>query len=369
MKKILFIIKNLNGGGAEKVLINLFNNIDYTKYKVDLLLLVEEGPYLDKVNKNVNVKSIIPKKKIINIVYRSIISRTYSRFPKLIAKKFIGKRYDIEIAFLEGGSTKFLGESHNTVSKKIGWIHSDLKKHRQLSMEVEYNLYNKIDKIVCVSEQARDSFIELYPQYKSKVEVIYNLIENENILKLSKENVLYEFKHNTIVSVGRLTKAKRYDLLIKAHKLLIQDGIDAELIILGEGELRSDLENLIKELKIEDKVKLLGFHENPYPYIKNSTIYAMASDYEGFSLVVAEALILGKSVVSTNCTGVSELLGNGEYGELVDIGNEYMMKDRIKELLLNTEKRELYEKKALERSKIFDKNKVINQIQELLDNI
>ena len=361
MKKVLFVMRNLVGGGAEKVLIDILNEIDYNKYNIDLLLIEETGVYLSKVNKNVNMKSIIPinkfSNKLINRVYRSIVSRTYSKFPKLIANLFIGKKYDIEIAFLEGGSTKFLYQSPNKNSKKIGWIHSDLKKHRQLSM----------DKIICVSQQSKDSFIELYPQYKHKVDVIYNIIDRDEIIKLSKINLEYEFIKDTVVSIGRLTDVKRFDLLIKAHKLLIEDGLDANLIILGDGELRYNLENLIKELNLQDSIKLLGFCDNPYPYIKNAKVYAMASDHEGFSLVIAEALTLGKAIVSTNCIGPAELLGNGKYGELVDIGNEYMIKEKIKDILLNKEKREFYQNKALDRSKIFDKYKTIKQIEKILD--
>jgi glycosyltransferase involved in cell wall biosynthesis len=370
MKKLLFIITNLGGGGAEKVLINLLNNIDYNKYKVDMLLISRQGVYLDKVNKNVNVKYIIPKDDnggIIQDIYRRFRYRLYTDYPKLMAKMLIGNKYDVEIAFLEGAPTTFLSYSPNRSSKKVAWVHTDLTKHRTMSYEMEREIYKTIDNVICVSKQSRDKFIDMYPEYHNKANVIYNLIDKENIKKFAEEKIRFNFNENSIVAIGRLTRLKRFDILIKAHKLLLNEGINNNLVILGEGELREELETLVKELDVEESVTMPGFIKNPYPFIKNGDLFVVSSDYEGFSLVVAEAMTLGKAIVSTDCTGPSELLGYGEIGVLVDRGNEFAMKDRLKELFLDKNLRHYYEQKAIERSEMLNKEMVMNNIYNLLD--
>ncbi|WP_157774327.1 glycosyltransferase [Priestia aryabhattai] len=370
MRKVLFIINNLGGGGAEKVLINILNNIDYTQYQIDLLLLVEEGVYLDKVNKNVNLKTVIPRKKsnkLFHRLYRYCSYKLYKLHPRISASLLIGKKYDLEISFLEGPSTIFLSHSPNKKSKKVAWIHADLVEHRTMSYEKERKIYKVIDEIVCVSHQCKNKILELYPEYNKKLKVIYNLIDKDEILRLSNEKIDFTFDENTIVAVGRLTKVKRFDILIRAHRLLRNEGIKSKLVILGEGELRNELEELVKNLHLEDTVYMPGFVENPYPYIKNGDIFAVSSDHEGFSLVVAEALTLEKAIVSTNCTGPTELLCNGEFGIIISRENEIALKNSLKELLLNKRLREEYERKALKRSEILSKQQVMNLIYKLID--
>jgi glycosyltransferase involved in cell wall biosynthesis len=370
MKRILFIITNLGGGGAEKVLINILNNLDYDKYKVDLLLISRQGLYLDKVNKNVNIKYVLPNqedKGILQDLYRRFRYRIYTEYPQLMAKMLIGKKYDVEIAFLEGAPTKFLTYSHNRSSKKVAWVHIDLTKHRTMSYEMEREIYKNIDDVICVSQQSRDKFIDMYPEYRNKAKVIYNLIDKENIKTFAEEEIQFNFNENSIVAIGRLTGQKRFDILIRAHKLLLNEGINNNLVILGEGELRSELETLVKELGVEESVLMPGFIKNPYPYIKNSDLFVVSSDYEGFSLVVAEAMTLGKAIVSTDCTGPSELLGYGEFGVIVDKGNQHTMKDWLKDLLTNKDLRVSYEHKAIERSEILNKETVMNNIYNLFN--
>ncbi len=367
-KSILIIQESLGGGGAERVLINILNKIDYTKYSVDLLLLFEEGVYLKKVPENVNVKRVWkgndngPIKKYIRKVKRTII-----RFcPKIIYKLFVKDKYDVEIAFVEGLSTMVLANSTNDKSKKISWVHIDLKKHRTMSIEKERKYYKKIDNIVCVSNDSKKVFDELYNEYRNKSTVIYNMINKQEIESLSNESVNYTFETPTVVAVGRLTDQKRFDILIQAHKKLIDEGIVHNLLILGTGPNESELSKLINKLGLKDTVKLLGFIENPYPYIKNATAYAMSSDFEGLPLVIAEALVLGKAIVSTKCTGPNELLKDGEYGIVCEIGDVDGLKNGIKNLLINYELRDEMGKKSLIRSEIFNEEKVLSEIQKLM---
>lgn len=366
MKKILFIMYNLAGGGAEKVLIDLLNNIDYTRYEVDLLLIRKEGVYLNSINKNVKVKSIIPCNKNKNSLHLRLMSLMYAYFPKTLVSHIIGKKYDVEIAFLEGETSKIATYSKNKHSKKISWIHTDLEKYITMSREEEEKIYDLTDTIVCVSNKCKDSFNNIYPQYKDKIKVIYNLIDMENIINKSKEKLKDNKKY--ILAIGRLVKEKRFDRLIKSYKLLLDEGFSEELIILGEGELRGELETLIKKLGLTEKVHLQGFKKNPYQYIKNCSVFVVPSEFEGFSLVVAEAMILGKAIVTTDCVGPSELIDYGKHGILIpNNDNETSLKEGIKEILRSEEDKQFYEQKSLERSKIFNKDKFMDEFYKLVD--
>lgn len=376
MKNIVFIMPNLGGGGAEKVIINILNNIDYKEFKVTLLLHCKDGIYIDQINKNVKLKYIYDPNKFIynNIfkyahgIYYRIIMFLYNNFPKLLYRVLIGNKNKTEIAFLEGEPIRFLNNSSNNTSKKIAWIHTDIKSFDEERINKERYYYKRIDSIVCVSNDALNSFKEVYPEYGNKVEVIYNLIDSSEIVKKAKEYIDYKFNKNTIIAVGRLIDEKRFDVLIKAHKLLLDDGVENNLIILGEGFKRDNLNILIKNLNVESTVKLLGFKRNPYSYIDRSDIFVLSSDIEGFPLVVCEALCLGKAIVSTNCTGPVELLDNGEFGLVCNKNNELELKENLKKLLLNTEIKEFYENKSLERSKIFNIKNSMNTIYSIINN-
>lgn len=372
MKKILFIMRTLDGGGAEKVLINILNNINYKKYNVTLLLINKQGIYMKDINKNVKIEFIYDPKKFSSRIMQSLYYRItmflYYKTPKFMCKLLINNKYDVEIAFLEDEVTSFLSKNSNKKSKKIAWVHTDLKKYDIEKREKMRIDYMNFDKVICVSRETKTIFNELFSEYKDKSQVIYNIIDSKKIFSLAKKGIEYKFKESTLIGVGRLVKEKRFDLLIKAHKMLIDEGIENELIILGNGYEEVSLKNLIKELKLEKSVKMLGFIENPYPYIAKSDILIITSDYEGCPLVLSEALTLGKPIISTKCNGPNELLNHGEYGYMVDRDNIVQLKNSIKELLLDHEKRSLYKNKSLERANMLIENNIMNEIYSLLDS-
>lgn len=369
MKKILIAQYSLGGGGAEKVLIDILNNIDYKEYKVDLFLLRKEGVYLDRINKNVRVFSVLDKfnfkeeklDKLLND-FRFLLVKFFS---KVVHRITVGNSYDIEIAFVEGLTSKFIGDSSNKASKKLAWVHIDLEKYKPIKEFFQKRFYPKFNKIVCVSEESKRVFEKLYPDLNNKTVVLYNLIDSKEIIEFSNQNIDYTDELPVVIGVGRLSTQKRFDILIKAHKLLLDEDIKHKLLILGEGDKRKELEALIKELGVGDTVDLHGFVRNPYPYIKNAQIFAMSSDFEGLPLVVCESLVLGKPIVSTRCTGPTELLDYGEYGILVECNNEVQLKNGLKELLTNKEAYNNYCEKSLERSKIFDAKEAMKNLYDL----
>lgn len=351
MIKILFFIETLSGGGAEKVLQNLVNNMDKEKFDITVQTVWREDPekYL---NKNIKYKYIYPcYSKINNYKYRlSVLLKT-------IYPRYIKDSYDIEVAYLECGATKVISTSTNENAKKIAWVHCDLSKKISNINEFKrksVRWYKKFDKVVCVSRDVEKSFKSIYGN-EFDTEVIYNAIDDYSIIEKADEatdDYFFDEKSPTIVSVGRLSKEKRFDRLIEAHKLLLDNGISNNLLIIGEGDERDVLEQIIISSGVQSTVTLAGFKGNPYPYIKKADLLACSSDFEGFSSFVAEGLILGKAIVTTECNGMEELLGNSQYGIITNCDTKALSKG-IERLLADSILKEEYERNATERAKSF----------------
>ena len=351
MIKILFFIETLSGGGAEKVLQNLVNNMDKEKFDITVQTVWKENPekYL---NKNIRYKYIYPYySKLNNYKYRlSVLLKT-------IYPRCIKDNYDIEVAYLECGATKVISTSTNKKAKKIAWVHCDLSKKISNINEFKkksVNWYKQFDKVVCVSQDVEKSFKSIYGD-EFDTEVIYNAIDDYSIKEKADETTddySFDKKYPTIVSVGRLSKQKRFDRLIEAHKLLLDNGIMNNLLIIGEGNEREDLEQFIISSGIQSTVTLAGFKSNPYPYIKKADLLVCSSDYEGFSSFVAEGLILGKAIVTTDCNGMNELLGDSQYGIITECDAKALSKG-IKKLLADNSLKEEYERNAMERGRGF----------------
>lgn len=370
-KKILIAQYSLGGGGAEKVLIDILNNVDYSKYEISIFLLRKEGVYLNQLNKNVNIltpmNNVNFKNNKLNDKLNDVRFLFIKFLPKVVHKLVVGNEYDVEIAFVEGLTSKFIVDSCNKKSKKIAWVHIDLEKYKPIKEFFQKRFYPKFDLIACVSEDSKRVFEKLYPSLSNKTKVVYNLIDSKKIIELASEEVKFIEEVPTIIGVGRLSIQKRFDVLIKAHKLLIDDGIKHKLLILGEGNKKNELESLINELGVKETVDLHGFVNNPYKYIKKSKVFAMSSDFEGLPLVVCESLVLGKPIVSTRCTGPTELLADGEYGLLVDCDDEKQLKESLKLVLTDEKIADYYSKKSLERSIIFDTKEAINNIYDIFE--
>lgn len=212
----------------------------------------------------------------------------------------------------------------------------------------------------------------MYPEISDKCLTIYNPIIVEDILIKAqrKEKVFNDNSKIKIVSVGRLARQKGFDILLEAHKKLIDEKIEHEVYILGnDGGEKEYLIKKIKEYNLENSFFLIGFKENPYSHIKQADIFVSVSRYEGYSLVIAEAICLEKPIISTKCVGPNELLDNGKYGIMIEPENVEELSNAIKNLILNSELRKKYETLSLERRKIFNKNEIFEQIENLIDNL
>ncbi|MGL5798227.1 MAG: glycosyltransferase, partial [Cetobacterium sp.] len=175
-----------------------------------------------------------------------------------------------------------------------------------------------------------------------------------------------------IIAVSRLdTNQKDYETLFKGYKKYLENStIKEKLYIVGDGPSKSEIKKMISDLKLEDNIILLGMKKNPYIWIKNSKLFVHSSKYEGFGLVLVEALSLGKVVISSNCeVGPKEILQNGKYGKLFNVGNFNELSDCLFQILSNSLNKEKYEKLSEKRAEDFNVKKVIKEYEELIDNI
>lgn len=362
MIKILFFIETLSGGGAEKVLQNLVNKMDKGKFHITVQTVYKENPK-GLLNENIRYKYIYPEySRLNNYKYR------LATMLKMIYPLYIKDDYDIEVAYLECGATKVISTSKNKKAKKVAWVHCDLSKKMSNIDEFKaksIKWYKNFDKVVCVSKGAEKSFISIYGK-EFDTETLYNVIDDCDIRKKAEQKTdesIFDEETPVIVSVGRFSKEKRFDRLIETHKMLLDEGISNKLVIIGDGAERENLEQIIKDLQVQASVKLTGFKSNPYPYMKNGDLLVCSSDYEGFSSIVAEGLILGKAIVTTNCTGMVELLGSSQCGIITDCDAK-ALSEGIKKLLTDEEMKKEYERKALERSKSFSVEASVKATEE-----
>ncbi len=353
MKKILFVINNLKCGGAEKALISLLETIDYSKLDVDLLLFKQEGIFMSKIPSQVNllmepenykyfdmsvkkaVKGLIKKGKF-NIALARILSLYVFKTEKsrVVVEQKVWKylsmaftkldtEYDVAIGYLEKNPIYFCVDKVKA-KKKIGWIHNDYEK-LGMDKKIDNKYFSKLDYVFTVSEECLKVLKMVFPQYDRKFRLMHNIVSEKTIKKLSLEEISdidFNNKNINIISVGRLNYQKGFELAIEACSILKEKGYNIKWNIVGEGEERSNLENLINKFELEENFNLLGIRENPYPYIKKSDIYVQPSRFEGKSIAIDEAKILNKPIVVTNFSTAKDQIINNKNGIITEMNSK-----------------------------------------------
>ena len=357
MKKLIFFGYTLEVGGAEKVLtdyLKLLNN----KYEITLCLLQKKGELCIELPPNIKVIELRKN----NIVYAFF--RYIPFYRKIVINRIINKdSYDVAIGFMEGRSATWVADIKKKI-KKIAFIHNDVNKFNiGISKKEILNTYKNIDKIVTVSETAKESFCEKYDINNKKVDVLYNLIDEQTVKNKADEKVE---KNDifTFVNVGKMRPQKRQDRLIEIARDLKNKGYKFKIQIIGNGPEEDNIKDLIRKYKVEDCVELKGLQLNPYPYIKNANAVVVSSDFEGYSLSIKESLLLRKPVISTNVSGVSEMFENGKYGISTKVETEDL-KNKMEDILLGRIDLKRIEKN-LEK---FDcgNNKILEKLEEIIN--
>lgn len=387
-KKILIRIGSLRHGGAEKVLVTFLKNLPPDLYEIDLLLNLYSGKYLVDVPDFVNVLYLnkgemittnrlqdLPKK-----AYRKIFQGILKKFPSILYSKILKrKKYDIEFAAIHGFRDEILNSPLKN-SKKIVWIHNDLRKtHFHNYTDEEIRKFFGFDKILVISEQIKADFENLAKtvEEKSRIIRIYNPLDTEEVIsksqevgsgKLEGQQPLTNNDQPTFVSVGTVFPQKGFDRLLKVHKRILDEGFQHKIQIVGDGYDFENIKKLRSELGVENTAEMIGFTENPYPYFKNADFYVLSSRYEGFPTVLFEAITLKKKIIATEVSGVGEMLEYGKLGLMVENSEEGIYSG-MKKALENPEFFEKFNHNLNNYEMPFTLENSVKSIRKIIDNL
>ena len=382
MKKILIFSHAMELGGAERALLGLLEAIDTTKYSVDLFLMRHQGELLKYIPDNVNLLPENKKYSCLAIPMKEVIRQrqfgvAFGRIKGIFAAKKRVKQlrlgennitneyshkytlpylpqvnnidYDVVISFV---SPHYFAAERVKSQKKIAWIHTD---YLTLSVDVdsELKMWERYDKIISISDNAMESFVKTFPTLEERVSVIENIMPMQYMSQLADEFSAKEEMPKSevnLLTIGRFCNAKRMDEIPQICKRIRESGIDAKWYLIGFGGDEALIRQKIAEAGAEDYVIILGKKENPYPYIKACDIYVQPSRYEGKSVAVREAQILGKPVIITNYATAASQLKDGVDGVIVPMeiddcadGIIKVIKDkRLQETLIENTKKTDY---------------------------
>ncbi len=392
-KRVLFVIDSLHSGGAEKSLVSLLNLFDYENYEVDLLTFKEGGLYASLLPKNViliNVPDIFNRMKVsildlikrkdfkfalwrvntsITLRYKAKVTKIkhgaqlmWTRLNNVIPK--LEKEYDIAIAYSQGTPTYYVVEKV-VAKKKLCWVNIDYR-FAGYNREFDFKYYEKFNNIVAVSNMCTDVLKDVFPEFKDKIITIYDIISENLINNMASEGKGFvdNYKGIRILTIGRLVYQKGYEYAIEAAKYLKDKNIDFIWYVIGEGNLRSELEKMVIEYNLQDNFKFLGIFTNPYPFIRECDIYCQPSRFEGFGLAIAEARILNKPIVATNFDIVYDQIRDGENG-LISEMNGYSVSKNIERLIEEKNlKREIINNMRMEQVGTEDEIKKVLKLLE-----
>lgn len=391
-KKLLFIMIALGNGGGQRSLLNLLDLLDYNMYDVDLILFKEKGMFLKQLPENVRIQS---ECDILHTLYEDSIKKVVGlHHPYLNTIHIVGtadskircksdfqkgqyrwehyynkeipiynKKYDVAISFMEGETTYYLVDKV-IADKKFVWIHTDYSKiDADTNMDLRY--FKQVDKVVSISSLCVDVLKRTFPSIAEKFIELPNLTSSKTVRLLSQEFFPEEYKdvNYKFVSIGRLVPLKGFDMAIQAASIIKKKGFHFKWFVLGEGEIKSKLEDLRTKFDVEDCFEFLGSRENPYAYMANADIVVQTSRYEGKSMVLDEAKILNKPIVVTNYDTVQDQIKPGE-GLIVNMTPEGIAQGILE--MLDDNKRQTYSEYLSERE--YGNQEDINLYYKVIDS-
>lgn len=355
MKTILIVSLGMEIGGAERSLLTLLSELNYSKVKVDLFLLHKKGDLLKYIPEEVNVlkenqyysqlaiplKEVIKNKKysmaygriqakilakIYDIFHRpkneSYVELEYShKYTKRFMPQIADENYDLVISYL---TPHYFAAEKAFGKKKVAWIHTDYE-YIDCDVNSEKEMWDQYDKIVAISAAVKASFLKKFPMLEHKIIMVENTVSRKFIECQANEfDVLNQLDQHSVklLSIGRFCHPKNFDSIPEICSLLIKQGYKVKWYIIGFGEDENLIKSRIEEYRMEKTVIILGKRINPYPYIKACDIYVQPSRYEGKAITVLEAQALNKPVIITNYGTASSQLKDGNNGIIVSLENQ-----------------------------------------------
>lgn len=364
--RVLVCQSNFEGGGQERIALELAKGLASRGIEITLFVHENRGPF--------NVKFSNFK-----LIAHSGAAYHRARLPGLfLATMRLVRNADVVIAAAEGRAGALaLMASWLTRRPVIGWIHIDWREFaRYVSWRTRYALrmYRLAEYVVAVSDGAFDGIRAIAGLSAESGETIYNGIDVEGIVTMSAVALPEEHRHwfdgPVIVAVGRLHPQKGFDVLLRALLRLGDLGHRPQLVLLGSGPQRNDLEMLAREFGIWEQVHFAGFQSNPYAYMARSSLVVVPSRFEGFGLVIAEALAAGAPLIATDCrSGPREILKDGHYGRLVPVEDSNILAREIAGLLEDPATRETFLKLGRERGKAFDQRHFMDSWERVVRDV
>lgn len=363
-KNILFIIYTHSlGGGAERILTNIANGLDPEKYNIDILEYADYGVKEEDIRQGITrCRPIVSMKKDgrIKRVWKNI--QVYSYAGLLRRRK---KKYDLEISFNYLIPTFLLSGR----CPAIAWFHggiSDLKE-RPYYRWLQRRSLKKVARLVTISENTRNSVLEIYPEMADRMEVIYNGFDLGEITNAGNEACDIRLETPSILYVGRLEEGKDPLVLLEVVRFLQRRGKKVFLYFIGQGEKQEEIRKKIREYELGSQVSLLGYQMNPYSLMRQSRAICMMSKNEGFPTVFAEGMALGIPFISTPVGGVKELADGGKCGKVVNSIEECAK--AIEECVLNETENLKMSEECLRHIKKFGLDAQIRQVERLIDEV
>lgn len=387
-KKIAIVSNTMCVGGVEIALIEMLKAFDYQQYQITLYLREPGGEFFAKLDHRIEVRYwgqtdsrerllrqlksghwLRATKGLMGRIYARQCAQDWARNEYTAVKSLgviDGEYYDGIIAY-HGATPGVLASALYGLKggRRIAWIHG--KDSFPCGKQGFWaNQYCKFDKIICVSLDTQDRFVGQYPATKEKTCVCYNLLDTDRVRQLSLEAMACDLKKPALVTVGRLAQVKGQKMIPSAVRQLSDAGYDIRWYLVGDGELRCELEEEIIRFGVQDRVILLGMKENPYPYIKNCDIYVQPSFSEGYCTTTVEAKILQKPIVTTDAPGMREQFVSGENGLIVDAMTPEALAGGIATLLDHPEMREKFVGNLKKES--FDNSKELQKLYDFIEN-
>lgn len=369
MKKILFLIHDLAQGGAEKVLVNLVNHMDRSKFDITVLALFGGG---------VNEQFLHTGIRLINCHKHALRGNSHIMklfTPKQLFRFYIRDHYDIIVSYLEGPCARIVSGCDDPTTKLVSWIHIEQKTSSNASRSFRSfreaaSCYSRFHKTICVSETVKSDFLSLFPEV-SNVAVLYNTNDTARILSDAKQTIdgwpadksVYH-----LIAIGKIVPTKGFDRLARIHKRLLDAGCRVHTYILGTGPQQKSIQKYLDENGLSDRFTFLGYQTNPYQYLSKCDLFVCASYAEGFSTAATEALIVGTPVITTRVAGMEEMLGDNEFGIITD-NSEDALFDGILKLLQAPERLAHYKRQALTRGKDFHTQNCVEAVELMLERL
>ncbi|MGE4578839.1 MAG: glycosyltransferase [Desulfuromonadales bacterium] len=336
MNKLVFVLPGIKGGGAERVVLNLYKAMErFHDYECHIVSFDRDVAHELEPDLRVHYldqKKEVSKKGVRRLTYRKKLAKLLDDF----ISANIGRDCIIlsNMVFVDKVTSlsrlNVFHLIHSAYGQSLLGGKSTFRRFfikRNIS-----NVYGR-HPLIFVSEGARESFLH---NFKTRVdkEVIYNPLDQEELKALA-EAKIEKLDFDYLVHVGRFSREKRHDRLLRAFSAI---RTNVKLVLLGEGKLENRIKVLVKELGLTDRVVFMGFKQNPYPYIKISKALVLSSDFEGLPTVILEALSLGTPVVATDCPGGIREIVSSQSHSLVPVDDVGMLSAAMEDVLCSPEK-------------------------------